>query len=341
MIGEFFKKLLLATAAFLLPLVLLELYFYIVPLESYPINDPSQYAEVVGERRYLVPRHTYAERYPPRLDTRGYYQKKDEGLVSFHSDGFGARWIDEHGQNVAGDSVVALGDSFTYGVSLRYEDAYLYLAQQELLSTDLDVSIFNFSRPGANSRKILKIYREIKGRVPHQLVLYGFHINDVISFGTSRVALNPLLDKPLVRFSRVARFIAQRLDNSDRRAERIAYLNDPQRFRDAYFASNVNAVEILQREVAQAGRELRIVLLPILVDIEQKTFDPLYERLRAELEKREIPYVDLTGTITSGGDPEWWVLPLDQHPNELANALFARQLAAELLDSELFGSGSL
>ncbi len=336
MISENTKTSLLATASFLLPFLALELYFRIFPFESYQTNDPYQYTEVLGDRRILVPNHDYSERYPAKFDVRGYYYQKDEGRVHYRSDRFGARWVDNVGQSVAVDSVLALGDSFTYGFGLRYEDSYLYLTQRKLRLADAKVSIFNFAHPGASSEKVLKVYRQVRHRVPHRLVLYGLHINDLMSFPTNFTAWNPILKLPLIRHSRVASFVAQRVHVATRRKSSIEYFNDPGRFKESFFYKNMRAIESLRDDVAQAGKDFRIVVLPLLVDVEQDTFAPMYQRLRSELRTRDLPYIDLTGTITTGSDPQWWILPFDQHPNERANALFAERLTAELLASELF-----
>ena len=300
MIARALKTLLLAAAAFLLPVLLLELYFLIVPFESYQTNDPYQYTERIGEFRHLEPNHTYAERYPEKFDIRGYYYEKDDGLISYHFDRFGARWTEEVGQGVSENAVVALGDSFTFGFGLRYEDAYLYLTQQRLRSANLNVSIFNFAKPRAHSEKVLEIYHEVKDRVPHRLVLYGLHINDLIVFKTSFATDNSLLSLPLLRHSHVARFVLQRIHHLSYRDSSIAYLNDPARFREPFFHRGLRAITALHEVATSSGRDFRLVLLPLLVDLEQLTFAPLYQRLRTEFDKQGLPYIHLTEAIATG-----------------------------------------
>jgi hypothetical protein len=43
-----------------------------------------------------------------------------------------------------------------------------------------------------------------------------------------------------------------------------------------------------------------------------------------------VSYVDLTDSLDGGSDSAYWILPFDQHPNERANAAFARRLTDAL-----------
>ena len=90
----------------------------------------------------------------------------------------------------------------------------------------------------------------------------------------------------------------------------------------------MEAIVELDKEARKNGRHLRVVLLPILIDLKQDTFRPVYQTIMTILQTRGIKYYDLTAVIPPLKDSDYWILPFDQHPNEKANAIFANQLTS-------------
>jgi len=77
------------------------------------------------------------------------------------------------------------------------------------------------------------------------------------------------------------------------------------------------------------GARLVVVILPIVLDLKQDTFLSLYGGILHRLKNNRIECIDLTRSLENKNDEDMWILPFDQHPNHLANALFATQLSAE------------
>ena len=86
------------------------------------------------------------------------------------------------------------------------------------------------------------------------------------------------------------------------------------------------AIEELDAEVRAAGKAFYVVLLPVLIDLQRESFRPIYVGIAARLAERGIEVLDATGSVRGLRDSDLWVLPVDQHPNEIANALFAERL---------------
>jgi len=321
-------NLLLLLASFTFCFVILEIVFRLIPGNEYRedrTNDPYYYIEQIGIREHFLPFYTYKEKVPLRFDHLGYYAPTD-GIVEFHSNQLGARWIRAYEQSLEASRVLALGDSFTYGHGLQYEDSFLYSLQKKLENEGNRISFLNFAKRGADTREVLHIYRQFKDSVQHHAVVYGLHINDLLDFETSYISLNPVAHPWIMERSRAYDFIVTRIDRIAVRQHRVRWLNDPERFRDSYFIEELNALNLLNSEAQQKGVPLYVVVLPMLVDVGKDTFIPLYEGIKSALDRNQLEYIDLTECLKGIRDQDFWVLPFDQHPNHRANRIFANRL---------------
>jgi len=321
----------LLLASFGLCFLILEVVCRIFPgaeYNEYQLNNPYYYIESIGNVELYSPYSTYKERVPLQFDHHFYYAPTD-GIVCFYSNQFGARWIEPVDQPLEASSVLVLGDSFTYGHGLRYEDTFVYRLQRKLEEGSNRISFLNFAKRGADAEEILNIYRQFKDTVPHHAVLYGLHINDLVSFATSYIITNPLAVPWIVERSKGFDFIAKRIDKLLIKSYRIKQLTDPSLFEEPNFIAELNALVMLNEAANNNGARLYVVVLPILVDLKKDTFHPLYDGIRKALDDHEIHYFDLTESLNGFEDREVWVLPFDQHPNQKANKVFADKLFEE------------
>jgi len=332
----------LAVASLGFCLLVLEIACRIFPLvgdRELRINDPYYYVETIGQVRHHVPFYTYRERIPTRFDTRGYYAPSG-GVVSFHSNQFGARWIKPTDQDVADSSVFVVGDSFTYGHALHYEDAFIYRVQEHLGQQGRRVSFLNFAERGADSRQVLATYLRFQSSVRHNVVLYGLHVNDLVNFSTSSAITNLLAVPWLVQRSKGFYFLTEGIEKHWFREYKIGRMTSPSRFTKGFFTENLDAILKLRDATEQHHARFIVVVLPILLDIEKGTFNPLYRGIAARLAEHGIDYVDLTGNLKGHREEDLWVLPFDQHPNNTANEIFAEGLLDEFETGHLLPVGS-
>jgi hypothetical protein len=292
------------------------------------LNNPYYYIETIGKVQFFSPYYTYKERVPLKYDQQSYYAPTD-GTVCFHSNQYGARWIEPKNQPLNETKILVLGDSFTYGHGLRYEDAFIYRLQKKLQQGSSDITFLNFAKRGVDSEEILTIYKRFRDTVPHNAVLYGLHINDLVRFTVNYIISNPLAIPWLVERSKGYDFIVKKIHKFLIKKYRIRQLTDPSLFNEAHFKKKLDAVVILNKLVNADGRTLYVVLLPILVDVEKNTFHPLYEGIKKALDDKGIEYIDLTGCLSGHQDHDMWILPFDQHPNQKANEIFADSLFNE------------
>jgi lysophospholipase L1-like esterase len=326
-------RLLLVLAGCALPLLGLELALRLRPAAELPLNNPYQFTTLVGARQFRVPLHSYREIYPLAFDHDDYYRRSD-GAIDYHFDQAGGRWTEPRQRDLQGRVGIVVGDSFTLGFGLRYEDTYVFQVERALRERGDDRHLVNFAEPGADARTSLRNYLAVRDGLAHDLVLYGLHLNDLIGFPTSYVATETVATARDHWPSRLAAFVARALEKRRERRERIRHLTDPAQVELPFFRDNLGAIESMQRACADTGTRFVVVMLPMLVDLRAGTFTPVYAAIQQALAQRGIPCIDLTGTLDGGVDASYWILPFDQHPNERANAAFARRLAEALLDAD-------
>jgi lysophospholipase L1-like esterase len=326
------RNLLLSLVSLFLALLGLEVWCRLHPSASeVQTNNEYAFRTRIGHMQFGVPYHSWLEIYPADMDGRGYYRRSDY-RVGFHFNQLGARWLEPADEKIDGRVLVVLGDSFTYGSALRYEDTWVYRLEALLRRDGHRVTLLNFGHSGADSQKCLEVYRGMKDRVPHTDVLYALNLNDLISFDTSYVIRNQALALPLVERSALATFALHRINYTLGRRLKIAYLTSPAVFEKPTFRSNLRAIVNLRDAAASAGASFQIALLPILIDLRADTFRPVYEEIVRRLGQFGVPTFDLSTSVRGRRDEDLWVLPVDQHPNEVASALLAERLH-ELLES--------
>jgi len=312
----------------LVVLASLEIWLRLHPVADVQTNNEYYYrTRSGGGRRFGVPFNTWTERIDPAVDVRGYYAKTDY-IVTYHFDQHGARWLESAMREPHGRVVVVLGDSFTYGSGLHYEDAWVRQLERRLDAGGDPTSLYDFAESGADSRRCLAIYQALDASLPHDEVLYALNLNDVVSFGTSEVIRNPMLGTPLDRYSSLVKFVLDRLNASIGRRLKLAYLTSPAVFERGHFRRNFPAIGELARAAADRGARFRIVLLPVLIDLEAEAFRPVYDELSRRLTAEGIPVLDITDSVRGRRDSDLWILPVDQHPNEVASALLAERAYA-------------
>jgi hypothetical protein len=125
------KKILLAAASFILTLLALEIYLRIFPDNDIQANNDHQYIKKIGKSVFQEPFHSMKDLYPLQFDNRHYYQRS-QGFIYYNFDQFGSRWLQSKTRDTTGYNVFVLGDSFTLGYGLRYEDSYVYRLQEQL-----------------------------------------------------------------------------------------------------------------------------------------------------------------------------------------------------------------
>lgn len=290
----------------------------------------------------LVPNQSFEHVYAS--DPRGYFGPGNTVSYQLNQAGFRGPLppVGEPGRH----QVVLLGDSFTFGEGVRFDDTFAALLPGQLQPRVLDgapVDVVNLSQPGMDTQQEGAILRKFGHlTTPDLLVLFvvpndwpsravrGAHAGDV------RGAFVAMFQEPtgLARYSHLGRWLGHRFRGTvltrqfDAALDRIAAeLPADRQARDqaARWIADIRA------QVEQRGARFAAAVLPEMVRLDRNyPYAALHAAVRDIGKEQGFAVVDLLPAF-AGTDPTgWWVHPTDHHPNELAHREIARVLGAEL-----------
>lgn len=251
--------------------------------------------------------------------------------------------------------VMVLGDSFTFGLGLRDDDAIFPRILERRLNADLplagvsQVVVLNAGRPGSLTRHWLRLWDELHANFAPDVLLIVFFLRD----GTRLLSNPEFFDR--IRRDVVARNRASTLyahsylyrvlrDGLDRRRLGEEFARE---FRDAYLgdeeetaewqAAQRNLIELRDRARAR-GTEIGFAVFPILAGLDDDyPFADICELLIDFADREGIASFSLLPAFMGRHGPDLWVSPFDQHPNEAAHEIAAQALlpfVMQLLESE-------
>ena len=251
--------------------------------------------------------------------------------------------------------VLVLGDSFTFGLGLRDDEAIFPSLIERRLNAEPPlagvsrIDVLNAGRPGSLTRHWLLLWDELQANFAPDALLIVFFLRD----GT-RLQSNPeFFDR--IRNEVVARNRASTLytrsylyrvvrDGLDRRELGGEYTRD---FQDAYFgdeeataewrAAQRNLIELRDRARAR-GTAVGFAVFPVLAGLDgDYAFSAICPLLIDFADREGIASLSLLPAFMGRRGPELWVSPFDQHPNEAAHEIAADALlpfVVQLLESE-------
>lgn len=320
-----FSKAILSLTGACLPLIGLELYLRLFPGSTLETNNSYQW-----NRTERISKDAYADIFPWRFDRTGYYQRS-EGRIEYAFNQHGARAKAAGPELDAGKAVVVIGDSLTFGFGLRFEDTYPRLAESCLDRRGLDVRLFNLARPANDGAACARSYRRLGKSIPHQLVIYGLHWNDLIEFPTSHILNVRHRCDGYEKFIPVSyRFLAGRIETILSRNRAIQDILERGNPEQSYYRRNLQSIRDMKSLAAKNHAAFLVVILPILIDLDRYPFEPLHKTLHGILERENIDFLDLLPAFAGHKAEDFWILPFDQHPNAAAARLIAAELCGKL-----------
>lgn len=280
------------------------------------------------------PNTTFASVYDTRGDLRGYLGP--DGRIEYAINRFGLRGPDIPSRKESGTfCVLCLGDSFTFGEGVRYEDTYAGRLQRLLSEAGKypRVEVINAGVQGHGTHEAVAFYALQGYQFEPDVVLLGFMLNDATDFAET-IRQNEALTKepPLSRLGRASRL----WEIFERRAP-------AQQLEEEFFATTRRSFqsprwdecqELLGNMTAlshQRGFRFVVVVFPIFTGLEsQYPFEDLHELVRAACRDAGCECLDLLEVYRGRPSASLWVHPTDQHPNEIAHRLAAERIAAWL-----------
>lgn len=239
------------------------------------------------------------------------------------------------------NTILGLGDSFTIGQSVRYEDTYLRRLEKRLAEDGKPYGVKNVADFANNLPDIYKVYLAESARNHYPLVVYGFVLNDFGMTGSSEVIGMDYIDTNNggYRYSRwrgacaTLNFIAHSIDTI--RLDRVTRRLYLQAFEGDNARRHFELLADMHRRIKGNGSELVIVLFPLLYEFDDYAFADIHDKIGDFCRSEGIPLLDLLPAFSKHDARELWVHPIDHHPNEIAHRIVAEELHAFLKAEEL------
>jgi lysophospholipase L1-like esterase len=295
--------------------------------------------------------------------TRGY--ELIPGIQGMAALGYSIR-INEHGlrgptrpfEKPAGVTrLLALGDSFTFGVGVPERETYHAQAARALASEGREVDVVNGGVVGYNLAQSLAMFQELGVKFLPDLVVYGFFFDDVHTVDpvalarahpaaghepredtTEGMALRKLFDNLYEGWWR-ARMRAWRRDTwDDQISQRLAGISSVGRDGD-YTKAAITPVfagtlRTLRDAVQASGARLVVMTIPDSVQVDAPERREVFARLGEVCAELGVPFVDPSSRFDAATDPAaLYLLPDDAHTSEAGHAAMAAALAPALREA--------
>ncbi|MEW5735061.1 MAG: hypothetical protein AB1921_09415 [Thermodesulfobacteriota bacterium] len=232
--------------------------------------------------------------------------------------------------------ILALGDSFTVGMGVRYDDMYLNRLSGLLRKDGISVAIENRAHVAADIEAIYIIYKHLKnpGRFP--ITLYGFVLNDFGLPERYRISGVDFIDAnagereydPWRRRIALYNLVMSRLEKW--RLHRVTVKAYQEAFTPPYSKGKFHLLSLLADSVEKNGSTPVVVLFPLLYDFDHYPFAAAHRSIREFCESRGIHFLDLFPSFSRYKPLDLWCHPTDFHPNELANKVAAEEIFSYL-----------
>ncbi|MEX2207301.1 MAG: SGNH/GDSL hydrolase family protein [Myxococcota bacterium] len=304
-----------------------------------------------GSTVFFVNKRNEAITFTYDSDPRGYFGPGSQ--VVHQTNGNGFRGPDCALAKPPGTfRIVFLGDSFTFGEGVRFEDTFAQrtsaLLAQRFRGAGLAFESCNLGVSGYNTADELFLFNALVPRLDPDALVVGYVINDA---EPPLFALDPVRgpvrrpreteiaegvasptppDVGLYRL-RVAQLVWQFVAERRRGAATDDYYVSLYRPESAGWAAARDALDQLVATCRRENLPLLVMLFPILHALDDgHPFLDVYGVVQRQVEGSGGQFLNLFPAFAGQDAESLWVHPTDQHPNEIAHRIAAEQLAARL-----------
>ncbi len=229
--------------------------------------------------------------------------------------------------------ILALGDSTTFGWGAHQDKTYPKLLEQKLnekppAGCPHHFEVINTGVGNYNTVQEVTYFKE-RGRLyKPDMVLIGFFINDAEETPREQRSW-------LARESSLYVFLGSAYDGLLRltggRPNYHDYYNGLYEKDKPGWVRCQQAFHQLIDVCHKEHIDLRFLLIPELHTLKPNyEFETVNDKIRAIAKGANVPVIDLLDGCSGQNAPSLWVSPADDHPNDLACELFAKQLYATL-----------
>ncbi len=233
--------------------------------------------------------------------------------------------------------ILVLGDSFSWGDGVYYQDTFPYRLESRLndLSRKFRFEVINWSRPGWNTVRQLRSLEPRMAELDPDVLVLAFVLNDPEPL--ERPALESMLLKAegrqpstglsswLFHNSRLYALVWSRLENSRTHRELSNFYH--RLYSGDHWETCRRSLRRLRRLARQQGIPMILMIFPVFdspMD-HRYPYADLHDRIRQEGEALNLPVLDLLPAVFEGVDTRRLaVVPFtNAHPTELAHRLTA------------------
>lgn len=243
--------------------------------------------------------------------------------------------------------IVILGDSFAEGQGVKEADTLARVLERQLeKQAPGRYEVRNCGRRGTDFPELYEAFEDALRYEP-DLVVYTLNLSDAVQplafrerqafvndwiLDRTRAPDDPDLQRSFFR-SRVVDFVSDRVETLVIGRETTRWYLDM--WSDANrrgFERTQEYLREMERRLDQKGTRLLIAPWPLFVGLERGyPFGPVHETIHRFCLVEGIPHHDLLSVFRGRRGSDFWVHPVDMHPNEIAHRLAAESLAPVVL----------
>lgn len=249
--------------------------------------------------------------------------------------------------------ILAMGDSFTYGVMLKNSGTWPALTEKILHDKGFpNVEILNGGRPGTDTKWQYDFFKEYFHKYHPDMVIIGFLINDCTNLGSHGVAIEmkklldaelskeePIYSLQIVKYMKIARLKHQLFKDV------VEGYYRPYENNSKEFQACKEAFLDFQKLSEQRGFKLIVVIYPMLHELNKNhPFLEIHKKMMSFWQAHNIIAYDLTPAFYGQNHTDFWLYESDAHPNRKANTIAAKRIAEiimENLDEKSFQNNSI
>jgi len=280
-------------------------------------------------------------RFRPYTFLRGWYDRPrwsyfDEGgQVDYVFNRYGLRDHDFELEKQPGEfRVVAIGDSFTFGVGVQLEDCWTEVTERELRQRrGGPVEVINAGFAGGYKTLEYEDWILRDGvRLKPDVILVGFCLNDMNRNVSLYAWTDPRkLDQWAGGASRVLNALQTAWVGPAPPRHLLDYTKMVAKAPGDWNGAKA-ALHRLHEALAAQGIRLVVVPFPMVSGLRETPypFAALLDQVNAFLDAEHIERIDLLPRVIGLVDEDLWVHPTDQHPNDVGHRLFAGGIVESL-----------
>lgn len=244
--------------------------------------------------------------------------------------------------------VLVLGDSFTFGVGVSdFEKIYSRQLESLLRASGRDVEVVTRAMPGWSSFDEYQYMKNTGFAYEPDLVVVGYVMNDPDHPDILERNYTPArgfviwgrFDAALILGSRLYNLVWTRWNRAlERFGVKETYSAWEHRFHDPTrepWQRETQTLQDLSREISASGAKGVLVILPVFSDFEQYDFAQEHAQVREAAERAGFLVMDMLPEFFGRRARDFWVYPIDPHPNEEAQGIFAQGLYKFLIEGKL------